>query len=578
LAIGHAYIFEVSLPLARREEFRKKQESAENLFLKAIKEMEENAILDKRWRNVVNTATKFVRERCGTEEANVLLTEAQTASLKISEANALLTEVKDKGHRLDVKEYELAVLFDAHGLPLLSVVARRTEEAVKQRRELKASKSLDRTPTALDRTRDGSDIAGMWSVAQFTEDKLEDLKQANETLDGEAVEDYTRHWAALAWGEVPVSTYREVAEADEMTSQGYQIRRKVGLKPAEEDAGFFSNFWFGRKSAKPQPRATKVSEIVEEGDGGGIGEVLYNFFGIGDSHEDRGAIARKTLRDGLNKAKKVLRPEEGRKSDQRGKKRQEVRVPRLLDGKLGVKLKGGTLVVGFDHPEAEHFGWQLNDEIVEVNSNEVTDRDSFAREYMKAKKTLPIVFTVFRNVGGPPVTGFGIGPKKKTILNPNRASNSVPPNARLDTRQSNQFAINVTDVSAMDGSRNPGTPRDPASSAIGSEGARRRTTDVKVVPPRMSGSLTVAPELVPTINISASGDGRSRMSTPATTPRTSLGLPMASQEQNPSGTNLSGITAEPRPLGPRTSEAMRQSVQLDPSLVGDLQLKPLDKE
>jgi len=78
------------------------------------------------------------------------------------------------------------------------------------------------------------------------------------------------------------------------------------------------------------------------------------------------------------------------------KVRKQVIVPRLLEGKLGVKLKGGMYVVGFDHIEAKEFGWHLHDEIIEVNGKAVSDRDSFAKEYVEAKKKLPISFTVLR--------------------------------------------------------------------------------------------------------------------------------------------------------------------------------------
>merc|ERR1712072_1214258 len=68
-----------------------------------------------------------------------------------------------------------------------------------------------------------------------------------------------------------------------------------------------------------------------------------------------------------------------------------------MGGKLGVKLKGGMYVVGFDMPEVQEFGWKLHDEIVEVNGRPVTDRDSFAKEYTQAKKKLPMTFVVLRN-------------------------------------------------------------------------------------------------------------------------------------------------------------------------------------
>lgn len=58
-------------------------------------------------------------------------------------------------------------------------------------------------------------------------------------------------------------------------------------------------------------------------------------------------------------------------------------------------------VVGFDHPQAKDFGWQLHDEITEVNGRPVQSRDSFAKEYGQAKKEMPIDFAVLREFKAP---------------------------------------------------------------------------------------------------------------------------------------------------------------------------------
>jgi len=78
------------------------------------------------------------------------------------------------------------------------------------------------------------------------------------------------------------------------------------------------------------------------------------------------------------------------------KTRAVVTVPQLFDGKLGVTLRDGRLLVGFNRSEAQSFGWQLNDEIVEVNYKTVNDRDTFAQEFKLARSRLPIHFTVLR--------------------------------------------------------------------------------------------------------------------------------------------------------------------------------------
>merc|ERR1712032_84502 len=75
----------------------------------------------------------------------------------------------------------------------------------------------------------------------------------------------------------------------------------------------------------------------------------------------------------------------------------QVQVTALFDGKLGVRLRmGGLMVTGFDVPEAAALGWQEGDEIVALNGNPVRNKEDFKRELTEARKELPMVFTVMR--------------------------------------------------------------------------------------------------------------------------------------------------------------------------------------
>jgi len=79
-----------------------------------------------------------------------------------------------------------------------------------------------------------------------------------------------------------------------------------------------------------------------------------------------------------------------------GEQRVKISVPRLLAGKLGIKLTSDMCVASFCHAGAQGFGWELRDRIVEVNGMPTTCQSAFAREWDKAKNQLPVFFTVCR--------------------------------------------------------------------------------------------------------------------------------------------------------------------------------------
>eukprot|EP00929_Paragymnodinium_shiwhaense_P090542 TRINITY_DN5072_c1_g2_i1.p1 TRINITY_DN5072_c1_g2~~TRINITY_DN5072_c1_g2_i1.p1 ORF type:complete len:1356 (+),score=364.67 TRINITY_DN5072_c1_g2_i1:165-4232(+) len=161
VAIGQAYIFEVEIPVVRRAAGQDGRAKAEIDFTKAMEELDACADLDPRWKNGVNSAMHLVKREFGTKVANALLQEAARASEKLKLANNMLGEMPAHW-RNGVESYDLAVLFDTHGLPLISVVARRR------------SSTTGQGPDAL---RDGSDAQCVWTARHFMNERLELMEE-----------------------------------------------------------------------------------------------------------------------------------------------------------------------------------------------------------------------------------------------------------------------------------------------------------------------------------------------------------------------------------------------------------------
>lgn len=73
----------------------------------------------------------------------------------------------------------------------------------------------------------------------------------------------------------------------------------------------------------------------------------------------------------------------------------DVKVDRLFDGKLGVRMKG-LFVSGLDLDEAGEY-WHVDDEVLEVNGNPVNDHVELGRAIVEARKELPIIFKIWRH-------------------------------------------------------------------------------------------------------------------------------------------------------------------------------------
>uniref|UniRef100_A0A7S4RWC9 Kinesin motor domain-containing protein n=1 Tax=Alexandrium monilatum TaxID=311494 RepID=A0A7S4RWC9_9DINO len=121
LAVGRAHIFRVVVPQVPRGSLLQRSELE---FDQAMRELQECAEIDPRWRRRVDAAVLFVKREFGTAEAKQFLHKARAASEAIAEANALVRSVRNQpvcGH----PHYELSILFEADSPPLVCVVCRR---------------------------------------------------------------------------------------------------------------------------------------------------------------------------------------------------------------------------------------------------------------------------------------------------------------------------------------------------------------------------------------------------------------------------------------------------------------------
>merc|ERR1712023_138454 len=104
----------VRVPLAPRDEAF--ANSAESEFSEAMCEISASAEIDPQWENGIQKAMMLVKTDYGIDAANQLLGEARRASEACAMANGVL-RMMPEGHTDGVVRFELAVLFDAHGLP-----------------------------------------------------------------------------------------------------------------------------------------------------------------------------------------------------------------------------------------------------------------------------------------------------------------------------------------------------------------------------------------------------------------------------------------------------------------------------
>jgi len=188
LAIGRAYIFQVQLPKKPKDEGM--ASFNESAFERAMGEISACAEVDPQWENGIQKAMLLVKSDFGIEAANQLLEQAKEASEAIAIANFVLQEMPQRWTD-GVTKFELCVMFDAHGLPEVCIVARREDP------ELEDSKLR----------RGAVRSAGIWSVEHFENERLPAMHEALMLAKSDE-EPSLRHWESRVWSELTIEDYK----------------------------------------------------------------------------------------------------------------------------------------------------------------------------------------------------------------------------------------------------------------------------------------------------------------------------------------------------------------------------------
>lgn len=263
LAIGRAQIFRVVIPNRKKME----DDDHEKHFVTAMQELQDNAEIDAKWRRAVDDAVGIVKQNYGTKQANDLLRAAKAASETIAQANSRLRSVPPiwADH---VSHYELAVLFEADGPPVVCVVARASAGGA------------------------GVRSKGVWEAERFMEERLQYMMDAEEAVTalreesrndpgdflGQGFGDVVKRAAAAAsagklrdpnvddlpsyaWSEVPLARYEElIADKDRIIIDLEEELRHLQDKDKVPEAQSVWQRIFG--SAKAQAGSPRP---VEEG-------------------------------------------------------------------------------------------------------------------------------------------------------------------------------------------------------------------------------------------------------------------------------------------------------------------------
>eukprot|EP00927_Polykrikos_kofoidii_P042154 TRINITY_DN36009_c0_g1_i1.p1 TRINITY_DN36009_c0_g1~~TRINITY_DN36009_c0_g1_i1.p1 ORF type:complete len:1652 (+),score=338.65 TRINITY_DN36009_c0_g1_i1:592-4956(+) len=263
LTIGRAHIFRVVVPTGQR---RIEIERDEREFDQAMRELQDQAQVDPRWRRGVDAAILTVKRDYGTREASALLDAAKSASDAVAEANALLRLVPEEWTG-DVSHYELAVLFDADSSPTVCVLGRRRGASA---------------VNAVIKPRQPNFSVGIWEASRFVAERLSFLHQAAERLRMrldmerrppdplEEAKEESRpvsqslcsnervgkrnqprcpgfgDWESIVWSEVSVAEYRELARR--CVNLQNQLLASEGQSTG---ATQFWNWWGNDLDAKP---------------------------------------------------------------------------------------------------------------------------------------------------------------------------------------------------------------------------------------------------------------------------------------------------------------------------------------
>eukprot|EP00930_Biecheleria_cincta_P085956 TRINITY_DN75318_c0_g1_i1.p1 TRINITY_DN75318_c0_g1~~TRINITY_DN75318_c0_g1_i1.p1 ORF type:complete len:1379 (-),score=339.43 TRINITY_DN75318_c0_g1_i1:282-4418(-) len=264
LAIGRAHIFRVVIPKHNTETNRDEED-----FSQAMRELQECAQVDPRWRRGVDAAVMMVKRDFGTREANLLLDEAKAASEVVAEANAILKQVGSEEWTDGVSHYELAVLFEADGPPVVCVVARQDGNA--------QTKEVD----GVDGVQERAFSAGIWEAGRFVEqrlslmheaaDQLQLRRQGARTTPAPPVASHTSpasgaplasvveesppakdqdNWEFAAWSEVQLEKYQELAQHCKELSVAKKTREQEAKLQDEKALSFWDWLSGARKQHK----------------------------------------------------------------------------------------------------------------------------------------------------------------------------------------------------------------------------------------------------------------------------------------------------------------------------------------
>jgi len=240
LAVGRACIFQVHIPRAARD--AESTSHAESEFERAMGEIAACAEVDPQWENGVQKAMLLVKSDFGTEAANQLLEQARRASEAIAMANVVLHEMPE-GWTDGVAKYELTVMFDAHGLPGVCIVARR-----------------DHGAGGSSQLRSGALGAGIWEVEQFMNERLPMMHEALLLAKG-GEDPGVRHWESRVWSELSIHDYR--ALASELT-RSESRREQMEAERAGDSPRDHGWSWLSGAAAQLKQNVKAVKHAVKE--------------------------------------------------------------------------------------------------------------------------------------------------------------------------------------------------------------------------------------------------------------------------------------------------------------------------
>lgn len=223
LAFSHAWIFQVQIPKQSRTPGSFVCPDGEG-FCEALKELRAQVEGDNNFQNCIEKALVLVKADFGSKASDVILKSAKRASEACEMANSTLRQMP-KNWRGGVSHFELSILFDAHGLPQVCIVARR----------LLADDGEG--PQALRAAVGGS--AGIWEVEQFWQERLPAMFEAlNESgVQGSLLPSQApplSAWEHRAWSEVPLDDFRRIARKNEKLQE--QLDRCKNQIQARGDA------------------------------------------------------------------------------------------------------------------------------------------------------------------------------------------------------------------------------------------------------------------------------------------------------------------------------------------------------